>query len=379
VHRFGGLCKNPHVDRRQIAWLHQRHITEENLERAITRLTNAYARFELPRRWGSAKRASADGTKWEIYTQNLLAEYHIRYGGYGGIAYYHVSDTYIALFSRFIPCSVWEAVYILDGLLSNQSEMKPNEVSGDTQAQNAVVFGLAHLLGIRLMPRIRNLKDLTLYRPDTSSTYLHIDELFKGTVDWDLIATHLPDMLRIALSIKAGRITASTILRKLSSYSHKNRLYQAFRELGRVVRTGFILQYLADPELRATIQQATNKSEAFNNLVQWLAFGNMGVIPTNNRAEQRKYIKYNHLLANAVILVNTAVITKLLSDLAKGGYVIHPEAVAALSPYITQHIIRFGRFALDPTRRPLPLDFDVPLFDPEEVQEVGVDVVTATA
>jgi TnpA family transposase len=363
----------PDTDRRQIAWINLRHITEENLERAITRLTNAYARFELPRRWGSAKRASADGTKWEIYIQNLLAEYHIRYGGYGGIAYYHVSDTYIALFSRFIPCSVWEAVYILDGLLSNQSEMKPNEVSGDTQAQNTVVFGLAHLLGIRLMPRIRNLKDLTLYRPDPSKTHVHIDELLTGTVDWDLIATHLPDMLRIALSIKTGRMTASTILRKLSSYSHKNRLYQAFRELGRVVRTGFVLQYLADPELRATIQQATNKSEAFNHLVQWLAFGNMGVIPTNNRAEQRKYIKYNHLLANAVILVNTVVITKILSELSKEGYIIHPEAVAALSPYLTQHIIRFGRYALDRTRRPLPLDFDVPLFGAEEAQEVVAD------
>ena len=363
----------PDTDRRQIAWINLRHITEENLERAITRLTNAYARFELPKRWGSAKRASADGTKWEIYIQNLLAEYHIRYGGYGGIAYYHVSDTYIALFSRFIPCSVWEAVYILDGLLSNQSEMKPNEVSGDTQAQNTVVFGLAHLLGIRLMPRIRHLKDLTLYRPDPSKTYVHIDELLTGTVDWGLIATHLPDMLRIALSIKTGRMSASTILRKLSSYSHKNRLYQAFRELGRVVRTGFVLQYLADPELRATIQQATNKSEAFNHLVQWLAFGNMGVIPTNNRAEQRKYIKYNHLLANAVILVNTVVITKILSELSKEGYIIHPEAVAALSPYLTQHIIRFGRYALDRTRRPLPLDFDVPLFGAEEAQEVVAD------
>ena len=88
-------------------------------------------------------------------------------------------------------------MYILDGLMSNQSEMKPNEVSGDTQAQNAVVFGLAHLLGIRLMPRIRNLKDLTLYRPDSTSSYVHIDELFQGTVDWDLIAIHLPDMLSL--------------------------------------------------------------------------------------------------------------------------------------------------------------------------------------
>ena len=55
---------------------------------------------------GTGESASADGTKWDLYEQNLLSEYHIRYGGYGGISYYHVSDTYIALFSNFIPCGV---------------------------------------------------------------------------------------------------------------------------------------------------------------------------------------------------------------------------------------------------------------------------------
>jgi len=67
---------------------------------------HAYHRFDLPRFWGTGKHASADGTKWEMYEQNLLAEYHIRYGGYGGIGYYHVSDNYIARFSHFIPCGV---------------------------------------------------------------------------------------------------------------------------------------------------------------------------------------------------------------------------------------------------------------------------------
>ena len=167
---------------------------------------------------GSGKHASADGTKWDLYEQNLLSEYHIRYGGYGGIGYYHVSDMYIALFSHFIPCGVWEAVHILDGLLKNKSEIQPDTLHADTQGQNAPVFGLAHLLGIQLMPRIRNWKDLTLYRPDKASRYEHIDSLFTDKVDWDLIRTHLPDMLRVAVSIKAGRITASTILRRLGTY-----------------------------------------------------------------------------------------------------------------------------------------------------------------
>src|SRR5437764_6489569 len=92
--------------------------------------------------------------QWDVYEQNLISEYHIRYGGWGGIGYYHVSDTYIALFSNFISCGVWEAVHILDGLLENNSDIKPDTVHGDTQAQSTPVFALSYLLGIKLMPRI---------------------------------------------------------------------------------------------------------------------------------------------------------------------------------------------------------------------------------
>lgn len=72
--------------------MNQRHITEENLDQAITAMLNAYNQFNIPKLWGSGKHASADGTKWDPYEQNLLSEYHIRYGGYGGIDYYQVSD-----------------------------------------------------------------------------------------------------------------------------------------------------------------------------------------------------------------------------------------------------------------------------------------------
>jgi TnpA family transposase len=74
----------------------------------------------------------------------------------------------------------------------------------------------------------------------------------------------LPEMLRVALSIGAGRIKPSAILRQLATYSRKNKLYFAFRELGSIVRTIFLLEYMSSIELRRTIQAATNKSEAFN-------------------------------------------------------------------------------------------------------------------
>ena len=102
--------------------INRRHITEENLNQAITRVINAYAQLPLQRVWGSGKSASADGTKWDLYPQNLMSEYHIRYGGYGGIGYYLVADSYIALFSRFSTCGAWEGHYILDFIEENQSE-----------------------------------------------------------------------------------------------------------------------------------------------------------------------------------------------------------------------------------------------------------------
>ena len=171
-----------------------------------------------------------------------------------------------------------------------------------------------------------------------------------------LIATMLPDMLRVALSIKAGHVTPSTVLRRLATYSRKNKLYFAFRELGRVVRTIFLLRYLSSVELRHTIQAATNKSEAFNKFVQWVCFGGDGVIAENVRDEQRKFIKYNHLVANLLTFRTLVTITKALRELLEQGHTADREALATLSPYQTEHINRFGNYVLNPNRTPEPLE-----------------------
>lgn len=348
------------IDRRQLAWINHRHIQEDTLNQAIESVIDAYNRFALPKYWGSGKGAAVDGTKWEIHEQNLLAEYHIRYGGYGGIGYYHVSDTYIALFSHFIPCGVWEAVFMLDGLIKNQSAIQPDTIYGDTQSQSTTVFALAYLLGITLMPRIRGWQDLTFYRPTRKVKYQYLDGLFSEVADWDLIERHLPDMWRVVLSIKAGKIQASTILRKLGSYSRDNKLFQAFQALGGVLRTRFLLQYLNDPLMRSEIQGATNKCESFNRLVKWLAFGGEHqVIGVNHRDELRKRIKYNHLVANCVILHNVAEISRVLHDLGEQNITFEAAAIASLSPYPTEHLNRFGMFGLDLDRQAEPLNFDL--------------------
>ncbi len=153
--------------------------------RASTDVINEFAKLDVAGIWGDGQVVAVDGSQVDTWENNLLAESHIRYGGYGGIAMRHVAGSYIALFSHFIPCGVWEAVYIIDGLLRNESDIQPDTVHADTQGQSLPVFGLAALLGFELLPRIRNWHDLNFYRPDARVRYQHIDELFDGNaIDW---------------------------------------------------------------------------------------------------------------------------------------------------------------------------------------------------
>lgn len=335
------------ITAREIQFTNQRHITAKKLDKAICDIVNDFNKLSLPTLWGDINTVAADGTKLDLYSENLLSEYHIRYGGYGGIAYHHVSDRYIALFSHFIPCGVWEAVYIIDGLLKNKSDIRPDTIHADTQGQSATVFALTHLLGIKLMPRIRNWKDLKFYRPYKDSSYKHIDSLFKDTVRWDIIETHYEDLFQVILSIQSGKILPSTLLRKLNNYSRKNKLFQAFRELGIVVRTIYLLDFVSDLDLRNKITESTNKTESYNAFSKWFFFGGEGVIRENNLDDQTKVIKYNELLANAVILQNTIDMGNTIKILKDEGIEVSKQDIKNLSPYLTSHIKRFGEYIID--------------------------------
>jgi hypothetical protein len=124
-----------------------------------------------------------------------------------------------------------------------------------------------------------------------------------------------------------------------------------------VVRTGFLLRYLADEELRATIQAAMNKSEQFNAFLKWLAFGGEE-LRTNDRELQQKIIRYNHLVANCVIFYNVMLLTRAVKELREEGEEVPKDLLAGLNPYITEHINRLGKYRLDLSRVPPEPDYD---------------------
>jgi len=170
--------------------------------------------------------------------------------------------------------------------------------------------------------------------------------LFTQVVDWDLIARHWQDMMQVVLSIQAGHVVPSMLLRKLGVYSRHSALYKAFSELGRMERTIFLLTYMTDPSLQQHIRAETTKVEAYHHFTDWLAFGSP-VLQSGDPVEQEKRIKYRDLVANAVMLHNVVDMTQVLATLQQEGVEVTPEVAKCLSPYLTEHLKRFGQYMLD--------------------------------
>jgi TnpA family transposase len=326
-----------------------KHATPDKVHRASVDVINEFVKLDVAGMWGDGQVVAVDGSQIETWENNLLAESHIRYGGYGGLAMRHIADSYIALFSHFIPCGVWEAVYLIEGLLRNDSDIQPDTIHADTQGQSLPVFGLAALLGFELLPRIRNWHDLNFYRPGPNVRYRHIDSLFgDDAIDWDLVRRHWSDLLRTAISIREGRVSSVTLLRRLGNHSRKNRLYRAFRELGRVIRTITLLRFLSEPELREQITAITNKAEGFHGYADWLMIGGT-LIGHNDPDYQERVVKFNELMANCAIYSTALDITDAANSYAAEGHPVEPDDLATITPYIRHTIRRMGDLVLNLT------------------------------
>ena len=139
----------------------------------------------------------------------------------------------------------------------------------------------------------------------------------------------------------------SMLLRKLGTYNRKSLLYRAFRELGRVERTLFLLRFISSAEVRRVIRAETTKIETYNDFLDWVCFGGP-VVKSGDPVEQEKQLKYASLVANAMMLSNVADLTDVLSAMAKDGHPVtagpgrlpqplHPRAHPSLWPVRPRH------------------------------------------
>ena len=150
------------------------------------------------------------------------------------------------------------------------------------------------------------------------------------------------------------RFCPRTLLRKLGNHSRQNKLNRAFRELGRVERTLFLLRYSSEADFRQSIRAETTKVESYNDFLDWIGFGGP-ILKSGDPVEQAKQVKYMDLVANTIMLHNVSDLTDVLTGMAAEGWPLTKELIGRLSPYMREHLRRFGQYMLDMNILPPPL------------------------
>jgi TnpA family transposase len=201
-----------------------------------------------------------------------------------------------------------------------------------------------HLLDFRFAPRIRDLADKRLFIPSGPKKYPALHALIGGTINTKNIQNHWDDILRLATSIRQGTVTASLMLRKLGGYPRQNGLAVALRELGRIERSLFTLEWLQDVELRRRVNAGLNKGEARNALARAVFFNRLGEMRDRSFENQRYRASGLNLVTAAIILWNTVYLERAVLALKKQGHPVDDRLLQHLSPLGWEHINLTGDY-----------------------------------
>ncbi len=330
----------------KLAWLQAWHTRDETYGAALAELVNAQFRHPFAGHWGDGTTSSSDGQNFRTGSKaESTGHINPKYGSSPGRTFYtHISDQYAPFHTKVVNVGVRDSTYVLDGLLYHESDLRIEEHYTDTAGFTDHVFGLMHLLGFRFAPRIRDLGDTKLYIPKGETTYDALKPMIGGTLNIKHVRAHWDEILRLATSIKQGTVTASLMLRKLGSYPRQNGLAVALRELGRIERTLFILDWLQSMELRRRVHAGLNKGEARNALARAVFFNRLGEIRDRSFEQQRYRASGLNLVTAAVVLWNTVYLERAAHAMRGNGHAVDDTLLQYLSPLGWEHINLTGDY-----------------------------------
>jgi TnpA family transposase len=263
--RMAGASKGISVH--QIGCLRTFHARPETYRAAQACVTDAHARHPYSLLWGNGKSASSDGQLFRASDRAAKrGDINLHYGSEPGTKFYnHLSDQYGYFGILPISPTESEAAYVLDGLFDHETILEIDEHFTDTGGASDHVFALFALIGKRFAPRLRNIKDRKFHAFEKGDVYPGIENHLGAPINTALILDHWDDLLRLAASVTARLVAPSMILKRFSASSKSSNLAKAFREVGRIERTLFMIEWYSSPSLRRRCQAGLNKGEAATN------------------------------------------------------------------------------------------------------------------
>jgi len=341
----------------RLLWTAEWHIRDETYAAGLAAVVEAIHAQPLSALWGDGDTSSSDGQFFRAGGYGEAgAEHNARYGSEPGVKFYtHLSGRFGPYHTKVIAATASEAPYVLDGLLHHETSLSIREHYTDTGGAADYVFGLFHLLGFRFAPRIRDLADHKLYVTDRNLRYSALEPLIGGVANLRLIEENWDEVLRMAASVRVGTVAPSVLLRKLAAYPRQNALAKALREVGRIERTLFTLDWITDPALRGRSNSGLNQGEARNALARTVFFQRHGEIRDRTFENQRYRASGLNLVVAAVILWNTVYLSRAVEELRSRGEELPDSLLAHVAPLGWEHISFNGDYIWP--AEPLPGSF----------------------
>jgi TnpA family transposase len=336
-----------------LLYVRSRFLQKEHLREAIAEVANAVFRSRQLQIWGEATTTCAsDSKKFGAYDQNLMTEWHARYGGRGVMVYWHVEKHSVCIYSQLKTCSSSEVAAMIEGVLRHCTDMMVKQQFVDSHGQSEVAFAFCSLLGFQLMPRLKHIHGQKLYRPQSGDpdAYPNLQLILTRAIDWDLIRQQYDQMIKYATALRLGTAETEAILHRFTRTGLQHPTYRAFAELGKVIKTIFLCRYLQSEALRREIHEGLNTIESWNAVNHFIFFGHEGEFATNNVEMQEIAAFSLHLLQISLVFMNTLLIQHVLSD-PQQMQRLKQEDLRALTPLIYSHVNPYGMFRLNMSER----------------------------
>ena len=350
-----GLKRMSGVGERQesynnLRYVKKNYVTCQNVRFAIQDMVNAIYEIRDPILWGLITLSyAADSKKIGVWDQNLMAEWHTRYGGRGIMIYWHVDEKATCIYSSLKTCASSEVAAMINGILNHDTDVDMNQISTDTHGQSTIGFGVSELLSFLLYPRIKNINKQKLYASSKAKkdSYTNLTPaLASETIHWQKIKASYREAVRHMAALKTGTVTPEVMMKRLSADNKTHSVYQALLEIGKASRTIFLCRYLSSEELRIEIHEVLNVVERVNGIMEFIFYGRLGEVSTNDTVDQELAILCLHLLQVCMVYINTLLIQTVLSD-PQWINILTTEDKRALSPLFHTHINPYGIFVLN--------------------------------
>jgi TnpA family transposase len=337
----------PALQRDRLSWVDQNYIRDDTLTAANAMLVAAQSRLAMANLWGGGEVASADGMRFVVPVRTVHAGPNPKYFGLGrGVTWYNLmSDQFSGLNDITVPGTLRDSLILLAVVLEQQTELQPTQIMTDTGAYSDVVFGLGRLLGYRFCPRLADVGGSRFWRIDQKADYGLLNSASAHHISLQKIVPHWDDMLRLAGSLKLGRVPATGIMRTLQVGDRPTRLAQAIAEFGRIDKTLHTLTYIDDEAKRRATLTQLNRGEGRHSVARAVFHGKRGELRQNYREGQEDQLGALGLVLNMIVLWNTIYIETALNQLRAAGYRVKDEDACRLSPLQHENINMLGRYS----------------------------------